>query len=109
MLKFQAIRANKETLENVTLTLTIVDTSLPWALIDEAMHWDKKDYSPNCFQVKVIYDRKTKHIELRHKQNNHQIYYLDASGDKLYLNYYITKQDFNQIITYCKPFLRRYE
>lgn len=109
MLKFQAIRANKETLEDVMLTLTIVNTSLPWTLIDEAMQWDKKDYSPNCFQVKIIYDRKTKRIYMHHKQNNHQIYYVDASGDKLYLNYNITKQDVNQIITYCKPFLRRYE
>ncbi|MCI8914968.1 MAG: hypothetical protein HFF38_12830 [Lawsonibacter sp.] len=77
-----------------------VDVSgVPERFVNEAKRIDGSDYSGECFGVCIQHDRKTGEFAAIEDSPGHSLYYVDNLGYKHWLDYRLSGQELEKIVS----------
>lgn len=80
--------------------------NLPKKIAQIAMSIDGENYEPDCFGFEYTYNLGTKKFMVR-KNGNKVLYYLNAEGDRIYMDYDFPEQIEKQAIKKCNALLQK--
>ena len=83
--------------------------NVPEQFILEAKQIDGENFSMDCFGVWVNYELDTGEFAVITDHEDSQLYYVDNSGDKHWLDYLLTDQETAMVTEICRKELKEYE
>lgn len=85
---------------NDTESIYWVDVSgVPERFVNEAKRIDGSDYSGECFGVCIQHDRKTGDFAAIEDSPGHSLHYVDNLGYKHWLDYRLSEQELEKIVS----------
>lgn len=89
--------------------ISMVVGDVPENFIMEAKEIDKENFSEECFGVWVNYEKETGEFAVITDHEDSQLYYVDNSGDKHWLDYLLSEQEVKAVTDACRNVLKSLE